>query len=73
MNNPSFVSDGKEIEISDGVTLYMSVVMSENRRRVGMRLEQCRYLGKPTIVWVDTKALPKLVQAMTQMMERLHT
>jgi hypothetical protein len=71
VSNLSYVSDGNEIQISDGKTLYMSVVMSENRRRVGMRLEQCRSWGKPTIVWVDTKALPQLVPALTEMLARL--
>lgn len=60
-------SDGQEIRIGPNKNRpYMTVFLSKSRKRFGLRL---RVHGYRPIVYLDVKALPELVTALTKLME----
>lgn len=65
--NPTYDSDGHEIPIGPNPNRpYMTVFLSKSRKRFGLRL---RAHGYRPVVYLDTKALPELVTALTKLME----
>lgn len=65
--NELYDSDGQEIGIGPNKNRpYMTVFLSKSRKRFGLRL---RVHGYRPIVYLDVKALPELVTALTKLME----
>lgn len=65
-------SDGEELQVrAPGGGLYASVFLSKNRRRLGIRLEQCRSFGKGFVVWIDPRAMPQIMEACGVLLKKL--
>lgn len=72
MTNPTYISDGDEIAIMATPELrYASVFLSVDKRRIGVRLEQCRSFGKPYVIWVATESATKFSEAFAEIARRL--
>lgn len=72
MKSKKYTSDGDEIAIMDSpATRYATVFLSQDRSRVGIRLEKCRTWGKPHVVYLDPRAIPQLAEAFAILLERL--
>ena len=66
---PEYDKDGEELLIGPNKEHpYMTVFLSKSHRRFGMRL---RCNGYRPIIYLDTKAIPELVDALVELKKRV--